>query len=278
MTNPLMAVCQMTASNRPAENLEIVSELVEQASRQCASLLVLPECFAFMGEKDREVLGIAEDLDGPLLRGFTRLAKDHGLWVAFGGFPEKGPDQDHCYNTHVLVDDSGTIQATYRKIHLFDVDIPGGPRLLESNGTAPGKHIVTAESPVGKLGLTICYDLRFSELYLALAKLGAEVLLAPAAFTLTTGKEHWEVLLRARAIEAQCYVAAAAQRGRHNDRRHSYGHAMIVDPWGSVVAQVPDKTGVALAEVDLAHLKSVRERMPVMKHRRPDIYGEVERR
>jgi predicted amidohydrolase len=273
--HPLLAVGQMTASNKPDDNHAIVTEQIAEAKRRGASLIVLPECFAFMGEKDREVLGVAEPLEGPFFSRFAALAKAHGIWVAFGGFPEKGPDDDHCYNTQVLVDDTGTIRSTYRKIHLFDVDIPGGPRLLETNGTAPGRDVVAADSPVGKLGLTICYDLRFPELYLSLAKLGAQVLLAPAAFTLTTGKEHWEVLLRARAIETQCYVAAAAQRGRHNDRRHSYGHAMIVDPWGSVIAQVVDGTGIAVAEIDLDHLKSVRQRMPVMAHRRPDIYGDV---
>ncbi len=174
-----------------------------------------------------------------------------------------------------MINAKGELVDVYRKIHPFDVDIPGGPRLLESKATIGGQKLVVSDTPIGQVGLTICYDLRFAEQYLALTKLGAQVMLVPAAFTLPTGKEHWEALLRARAIETQCYVAAAAQRGTHNSRRESYGHAMIIDPWGSVVAQCTDREDIAVAEIDLDYVASVRTRMPVFEHRHPSIYGTV---
>jgi len=268
----LLAVTQMTSTDDIEKNLATVASLVERAKARGASLVVVPECFAFLGENDGDVLKMAEPLTGPLFTRYRAIAKEHAVWVAFGGFPERTPDTEKSFNAHVLVDDTGAIRAHYRKIHLFDLDIPGGPRLLESKATEGGNALVTAASPVGKLGLAICYDLRFAELFLGYRKAGADVLLVPAAFTLTTGKEHWEVLLRARAIETQCYVAAAAQRGRHNARRDSFGHAMIIDPWGSVIAQCHDDTGIAVAEIDPAWIASVRTRLPVMEHRRPAAY------
>jgi len=271
----LLAVGQMTATADVDENHATCRSLVEKAKARGAELLVLPENFAFMGEKDDESKAIAEPLDGPLLARYRALAKEHEIWLCLGGFPERGPADGRSFNTHVVVNADGEIAAAYRKLHLFDVDVAGGPRLLESKGTAPGDTLVTVDSPVGQLGLSICYDLRFPELYLSLAQAGAEVLLVPAAFTLTTGKEHWETLLRARAIETQCFVAAAAQRGVHNARRQSFGHAMIIDPWGTVVAQCADHTGIAVAEVDLEWMTRVRQQIPVWNHRRPEVYGRV---
>ena len=271
MTNALLAVGQMTSTADVEANLRTCAQLAQQAKERGAALLSLPENFAFMGAADGESRRVMEPLDGPLFSRCRAIAKDHGLWMCFGGFQEKA-DDEHNHNAHVVVDDQGVIRSVYRKLHLFDVQL-GTSTYKESACVAPGTDIVVADSPLGKLGLSICYDLRFPELYLALAKRGAQVLLVPAAFTLTTGKEHWEALLRARAIETQCYVAAAAQCGRHNDKRDTFGHAMIVDPWGTVVAQCHDGTGIAVAEVDLAFLESVRTRIPVWQHRRPDVYG-----
>lgn len=268
---PRIAVGQLTSGADVDDNLAACARLCVQAKERGASLLVLPENFAFMGRGDGETAKMMEPLDGPLFQRFAALARTHGLWVAFGGFPEKH-DETRAHNAHVVVDDQGVVRSVYRKIHLFDVDI-GVSQYRESAAIAPGAELVVADSPVGKLGLTVCYDLRFPELYGALARRGAEVLLVPAAFTLTTGKEHWEVLLRARAIENQCFVAAAAQTGRHNDKRDTYGHAMIVDPWGTVVAQCRDGEGVAVAEIDPAWITAVRQRIPVGRHRRPDVYG-----
>lgn len=269
---PLVAVGQMTSSNKVDDNLATCRALAEAARARGARLLCLPECFAFMGASDGESRQVMEPLDGPLFGRFRDIARDAGLWVAFGGFPEK-LDADRNHNAHVVVDDTGAIRAVYRKLHLFDVVLQNGTPYRESACTAPGRELVVTESPVGALGLSICYDLRFPELYRSLADRGARVLLVPAAFTLTTGKEHWEALLRARAIENQCWVVAAAQTGRHNEKRDTYGHAMIIDPWGTVVAQCRDGTGIAVAEVDSAFQDAVRARMPVWQHRRLDVYG-----
>ena len=267
----LVAVGQMTSTKDVDANLAVCETLAARAKARGAALLCLPECFAFLGASDADTRAVAEPLDGPLFTRCKDIARKHALWISFGGFPEK-VDAERNHNAHVVVDESGAVRAVYRKVHLFDVTLPNGTVYKESACTAPGSAVVTAESPLGALGLSVCYDVRFPELYLALAKKGARVLLVPAAFTLTTGKEHWEALLRARAIETQCYVVAAAQTGRHNEKRDTFGHAMVVDPWGTVVAQCPDGTSLAVAEVDLAFLDQVRARIPVWQHRRPDVY------
>jgi predicted amidohydrolase len=271
MSTSTLAVSQMTATDDIDENLRACARLCLQAAQAGAALLVLPECFAFLGRGDGDLLAMMEPLEGPLFARFRRLAVEHGLELCFGGFPERHTDT-HAWNSHVVVGVDGVVRSVYRKIHLYDVVLPSFT-LRESAATSPGRDLVIDESAVGRLGLTVCYDLRFPELYRALAARGAEVLLVPAAFTLTTGKEHWEVLLRARAIENQCYVAAAAQTGRHNEKRESYGHAMIVDPWGTVVAQCRDGEGIAVARIDRAFLETIRARVPVWQHRRPDLYG-----
>lgn len=267
-----LALGQMTAGGDVDQNVATVASLASRAQDAGASLLVLPECFAFMGAADDDTSKIAEPLEGALFDRYRTLARDRGLWVCLGGFPEKANATQH-HNAHVMVDNQGAIRAVYRKIHLFDVALPNGAVYQESRFTAPGRELVVVDSPVGKLGLSVCYDLRFPELYRALAARGAEVLLVPAAFTLTTGKEHWEPLLRARAIENECWVVAAAQTGRHNERRDTYGHAMAIDPWGTVVAQCRDGTGIATVDIDRAWLDEVRRRIPVWQHRRPDTYG-----
>lgn len=180
------------------------------------------------------------------------------------------------HNSHVLVDDHGSIAAVYRKIHLFDIDVKDGPQLKESDGTIPGDQIVPpVPTPVGNVGLAICYDVRFPELSTILAQQGAHILTYPSAFTQITGSAHWEVLLRCRAIENQCYVIAAAQTGQHNAKRRSYGHAMVVDPWGCMIAQCREGNDVCVAEIDLDYLNKVRQQMPVMKHKRDDLYGKL---
>jgi predicted amidohydrolase len=208
------------------------------------------------------------------------------LWLSLGGFPEKIPSSqttkrddkgngnEKVYNTHIVLDDKGDIKALYRKIHLFDVNIPNGPVLQESKYTAPGSEVVVIDSPIGRLGLSTCYDLRFPEMYEALVKKGAEVLLVPSAFTVLTGQAHWEILLRARAIETQCYVLASAQAGQHNEKRASYGHSLIVDPWGKVVEDAGGEASPALvvAEIDLKRLYEIRAKIPVQLHRRQDVF------
>ncbi|MCO5585793.1 hypothetical protein L7F22_039729 [Adiantum nelumboides] len=253
---------------------------MQEAAAAGVKLLSLPECFSFIGSREGEALSIAEPLDGSILQRYEELARQSKIWLSLGGFQEKCPDGSRLFNTHILLDDLGKIQSCYRKIHLFDVDVPGGPVLKESKFTAAGSEMVVANTPVGQLGLTVCYDLRFPELYQRLRfEKNAEVLLVPSAFTRVTGAAHWEVLLRARAIETQCYVIAAAQAGKHNEKRESYGDAMIIDPWGTVLARCSDRlcTGLAVAEVNLDSLNSVRMRMPISEHRRYDIYGYAQR-
>jgi predicted amidohydrolase len=264
------AVAQVCARQELDHNLAVAEELVGRAAHQGAQIVVLPENFTFIGGLKRK-LGIAESPGepGPVLSRMTALAKMHGIHLVLGGIPVRCDDPDKFFNTSMLIDPGGQITATYRKIHLFDISIPGGPQFSESDYVLPGAEIVTAEGVLGAtLGFSICYDLRFPELYRELARRGATVICVPAAFTLHTGKDHWFPLLRARAIENQVYVLAAAQHGRHTPERTSYGKACIVDPWGAVLAQVPDRDGVALATLDLEYLQGVRAQLPCLDHRR----------
>ena len=279
---PRIAVGQMCASSDVEKNFEVVADLCSQAKDRGCSMLFLPECFAFIGVKGTDALAVMEPLNGPLLGRYRELAAKNGLWLSLGGFAEQGPDCDRRFNAHIIVNDAGEIRASYRKIHLFDVDMGdvNGPVLMESRSAAAGETLVTCDSPAGKLGLTVCYDLRFPEMFARLRyELGCEMMLVPSAFTKPTGQAHWETLLRARAIETQSYVVAAAQAGVHSEGRASHGHAMIVDPWGKVVAELGgDETGIAVADVDLGYLKDVRSRIPVEAHRRDIASFRVERR
>lgn len=279
---PRIAVGQMCASSDVEKNFEVVADLCSQAKDRGCSMLFLPECFAFIGVKGTDALAVMEPLNGPLLGRYRELAAKHGLWLSLGGFAEQGPDRDRRFNAHIIVNDAGEIRASYRKIHLFDVDMGdvNGPVLMESRTAAAGETLVTCDSPAGKLGLTVCYDLRFPEMFARLRyELGCEMMLVPSAFTKPTGQAHWETLLRARAIETQSYVVAAAQAGTHSEGRASHGHAMVVDPWGKVVAELDgEETGIAVADVDLGYLKDVRSRIPVETHRRDIASFQVERR
>ncbi|KAL4458854.1 hypothetical protein ABPG75_013719 [Micractinium tetrahymenae] len=265
-----VAVAQMTSVGSTQQNFATVAELAKAAAEKRCGMLFLPENTSFLGMSFTESLAIAEPLNGPLMRRYRQLAADTGLWLSVGGFQERGPGLQHLYNCHVIISSDGEIVESYRKIHLFNVDVPGGPVLMESRFTAAGDRLAACDSPAGRLGLSVCYDLRFPEVYQRLAfDYGAQVLLVPSAFTVATGRAHWEVLLRARAIETQCYVIAAAQAGRHNEKRESYGHSLIIDPWGEVVARLDDPlaVGIAVAEIDLQKLAGIRQRMPVAEHR-----------
>ncbi|CAK9155100.1 unnamed protein product [Ilex paraguariensis] len=267
-----VAAAQMTSVNDLSANFSTCSRLVKEAASAGAKLLCFPENFSYLAAKEGDSLKIAEPLTGPIMKGYCSLARESGMWLSLGGFQEKGSDDAHLCNTHVLIDNAGEIRSTYRKMHLFDVDVPGGVVYKESSFTEPGKDIVTVDSPFGCLGVTVCYDLRFPELYQQLRfHHGAQVLLVPAAFTKVTGQAHWEILLRARAIETQCYVIAAAQAGKHNDKRESFGDTLIIDPWGTVVGRLPDRlsTGIVVADIDFSLIDSVRGKMPISKHRKP---------
>lgn len=269
MTVTQVAVVQMNSKPDVAQNLAAAERLVRQAARAAAQLVVLPECFAFLGQES-ELRALSEPLPvgGPILGRCQGWAKELGVELLLGGFPERAADGTRVHNTSVHLGRDGQVRATYRKIHLFDVDLADGTALKESSTVAPGESPVVTDAPFGKLGLSICYDVRFPELYRRLVDLGAIALAVPAAFTLHTGKDHWEVLLRARAIESQSYVLAAAQSGHHFDKRVSWGHAMIIDPWGCVLAQCGEGEGVAVAGVDTSVVERVRRQLPSLKHRR----------
>ncbi|KAJ4779318.1 Nitrilase-like protein 2 [Rhynchospora pubera] len=294
-----VGVVQMTSTNDLEANFQTCSRLVKEAAAEGVKLLCFPESFSFIGARMGESIEIAEPLDGPTMQRYCSLAREANIWLSLGGFQEKGPDDAHLCNTHVLLDNYGKIRNSYRKIHLFDVDVPGNMVYKESSFTSQGDTVVAEDSPIGRLGLTVCYDLRFPELYQMLRfHYQAQVLLVPSAFTKVTGEAHWEILLLARAIETQCYVIAAAQAGKHNEKRESYGDSIIIDPWGTVIARlpgshislvafcdvllcdyrmltchypisVPDRlcTGFAVAEIDLSKIDTVRTKMPISMHR-----------
>jgi predicted amidohydrolase len=264
-----VAAVQLCSQAEVEPNLRAAREQVARAARLGAQLVVLPENFAYLGPEPGK-RSLAERLDGsgPIVNALREMAREHGLTVVGGGFPEKSPDPDRPFNTCAVISSQGEVVAAYRKIHMFDVELPDGTSLCESEATASGQDVVTAALDGFTLGLSICYDLRFPELYRALVDKGADVMLVPAAFTAQTGKDHWHVLLRARAIESQSWVIAAAQWGKHPKGRASYGHALIVDPWGVVVADCSDRVDVAVASIDRDAIDSVRARLPSLKHRK----------
>eukprot|EP00527_Entomoneis_sp_CCMP2396_P008399 CAMPEP_0198147612 /NCGR_PEP_ID=MMETSP1443-20131203/36900_1 /TAXON_ID=186043 /ORGANISM="Entomoneis sp., Strain CCMP2396" /LENGTH=341 /DNA_ID=CAMNT_0043812021 /DNA_START=204 /DNA_END=1229 /DNA_ORIENTATION=+ len=220
-----------------------------------------------------------------VLQGLQTIARASQMYVSIGGLHvlvDDSNDDKRVYNTHLVLDENGEIKAIYRKIHLFDVSIPGQVQLRESDSTAAGHEIILCDTPIGRMGLTTCYDVRFSEIYVKLVEQGAEILLVPSAFTVPTGKAHWHVLLRARAIESQCYVIAAAQFGSHNAKRSSYGHSLVVDPWGQVLADAGGvdspqdgnlpTPSIITAEIDLDNMASIRQRLPIQQHRQAAEY------
>jgi predicted amidohydrolase len=263
-----VAAVQMTSTPDVEHNLNRALSLSREAAEDGAKLVVLPECVAHLGP-GKSKLAHAEFLPegGAILDRFAEFASTQRVDLIIGGFWEKA-DADHVYNTSVHLGPDGAVKAAYRKIHLFDVDLPDGTRLRESDTMLAGNAPVITETCVGTLGMSICYDVRFPELYRRLVDQGATVLTVPAAFTLTTGKDHWHLLLRARAIEAQCYVIAAAQTGLHFGDRRSYGHALICDPWGTVIAECGEGEGLAIGYVDPTVTAKVRAALPSLKHRR----------
>ncbi|XP_029668761.1 nitrilase and fragile histidine triad fusion protein NitFhit [Formica exsecta] len=277
MTHPLVAVCQMRSIADKMKNLEIVTELAAEAKRRSAVIAFFPEACDYLADNKKDIVAMAEPLTGQTVASYKEIAVKNDIWLSLGGIHEAS-DTEKIYNTHILINNVGELVAAYRKIHLFDMDNKDtGVRLMESDYVLKGTQIVPPVfTPIGKLALSICYDMRFPELSLTLRNMGAQILTYPSAFTYQTGAAHWEVMLRARAIENQCYVIAAAQTGAHNKKRVSWGHAMIVDPWGAVITQCAEKTSIAVAEIDLTLLEKIRQNMPCEKHRRTDLYSNME--
>ena len=261
-----VAVCQVNSRHDRAANLAAAHELLDRAAGNGADLAVLPEYVDYLGPADGEPA--PEPVDGDFAASFAEAARRLRMWVVAGSFHEVGPDEKHTYNTSLVFDRDGSAVGVYRKIHLFDIDIPGRVAHQESLRVAPGEQTVTVEVEGVTVGMSICYDLRFPELYRRLAVAGAQVLLVPAAFTAHTGRDHWEPLLRARAIENQCYVVAAGQTGDHEPGRSCYGRSMIVDPWGTIVAQAPDGVGLVVADLDLDRVRRIRSELPSLANRR----------
>jgi predicted amidohydrolase len=264
------AVVQMTSTADVERNLATAERLIAEAATRGARFVALPENFAFLrsaGDPAPE----AQPVDGPWVRRMAAVARAHGITLLLGSIPEKSGEAGKLHNTSVLLAPDGAVRAVYRKIHLFDIDLPGLEHLKESREVAAGHDVVVADTPFGALGMTICYDVRFPELYRALTRRGARVLAVPAAFTDRTGKDHWEVLLRARAIENLAYVVAPAQVGVHGKGPASHGHAMVVDPWGTVIAQVADGEGIALGELDFDRQDRLRRELPALDHVRLPI-------
>ena len=264
----LAAAIQLNCTSDVDRNWEQCETLVRRAAAAGATLLATPECTNYLGPHDRKVR-IAEPVEGPTIQRYGELAAELGVWFIVGSFNERSQDPSRCYNTTVVLRPDGSVAQTYRKVHLFDVDHSDAVRFLESNTTVPGTQPTVARTSIGDIGLSICYDLRFPEHYRRLVDDGAQILTVPAAFTATTGKAHWEPLLRARAIESQAYVIAPGQFGHHDDDglRDSHGHSMIIDPWGTVLACCADGVGLCLAEIDLERVKKVRRGMPCASHR-----------
>ncbi|XP_055952126.1 nitrilase and fragile histidine triad fusion protein NitFhit-like isoform X2 [Argiope bruennichi] len=273
-----VAVCQMTSTADRKKNFETCRDFINRAASHNAKMVFLPENFDHIGENRTQAFELGEPLNGPLISEYKKLAVEHSLWLSLGGFHEKDLEKDkhRVYNSHVIINPSGEIESVYRKLHMFDIDIPGTVRLKETEFAIPGPEICPpVNTSVGKIGLGICYDLRFPEFSLSLTKAGAEILTYPSAFTQPTGMAHWESLLRCRAIECQCYVIAAAQTGKHNPKRSSYGHAMVVDPWGCVIACCSEGAGIIFADINLDYIKKIRSEMPVWEHRRSELYGTI---
>ncbi len=262
-----VGLVQLTSTDDREENLRQVTRWVREAAARGAQLVALPENFSYIGPETGK-LSLAEPLEGPLMDRLRALARETGVWLLAGGFPEQSDDPTRVFNTAALLDRDGNLVATYRKIHLFDIDLAAGVTLQESRTVRPGSTPVVAQTPWGTVGLSICYDLRFPELYRRLIDAGAKVLFVPSAFTLYTGKDHWRTLLQARAIENTAYVAAPAQFGQHGNKRQSYGRSLLVDPWGQIIAEAPDRPGILLGEIDIEHLEQIRKQLPSLQHRR----------
>lgn len=263
-----LALLQMTGGIDPAANAASIVAAVEQAAAAGAAMLFTPEMSGLVDrDRARSAGAITDEAADPVLAAVRGAARRHGLWVHLGSLALRGAG-GRMANRGFVIDAAGEVCARYDKLHLFDVDLPTGESWRESAAYAPGDEAVVAETPLGSLGLSICYDLRFPDLYRALTDAGADVLSVPAAFTRPTGAAHWHVLLRARAIEAGAFVVAAAQTGEHADGRATYGHSLVVDPWGEVLLDMGEEAGLGIVDIDPARLAEVRARIPALTHRR----------
>jgi predicted amidohydrolase len=266
----VVACIQMASSPNIGANLLEAERLIEEAVSQHARLVVLPENFALMGKSEHDKVGVREKPDGGAIQTFlAEQAARHGIWLVGGTIPLVADADDKVRAACLVYDDQGRQVARYDKIHLFDVAlVDSGEQYTESDTIEPGNEVVVIDSPFGRMGISVCYDLRFPELYRQQLDKGVEILVVPSAFTAITGRAHWEVLVRARAIENLCYVVAPDQGGYHLNGRETYGHSMIVDPWGTVLNSLSRGPGVVCADIELGRLQSARRNFPSISHRR----------
>ena len=263
-----IALLQMTSGIDPAVNAADIRHGIAAAAANGAGMLFLPEMAGLIDrDRARAAASIRGEADDPVLATARQAAAGAGIWVHIGSLAVRR-DDGKLANRSFVIDGSGAIRARYDKLHLFDVDLPNGESWRESAAYAPGDHAVVVDTPIGPLGLSICYDLRFPALYATLAQAGAQMIAIPAAFTRPTGAAHWHALMRARAIETGCYVIAAAQAGAHEDGRTTYGHSLVIDPWGDVLLDMGEARGLGLVEIDPARVADVRARIPVLDHAR----------
>lgn len=265
-----IAVIQMTSVSDVNTNLIEAEKLIENAIAKKSNCVVLPENFALISPDASDIIKNRESFgSGPIQDFLSRTAKKYKIWIIGGTIPlTDTANQNKAYSACLVYNDQGEVIARYNKIHLFDVLIRGCEEHHESYTISPGHEIIVVNTPFGKLGLAICYDVRFPELFRAMQVAGAEIIILPAAFTVPTGSAHWDALIRARAIENQVYIFAAAQCGTHNPYRNTYGHSMIVDPWGKIIAELGAEPGIANAEIDLNYLYELRNDFPVLRHRK----------
>lgn len=266
-----VAAIQMVSGLNPAENLAAAAGLIGQAAANGAELAVLPEYFPIISDDERDKFTIREPYgDGPIQRFLAEQARLHGIWLMGGSIPLASGSPGHVYNSCLLYNPEGTVVARYDKIHLFDVQVEGAGResYNESNTIVAGGEVVVADTPFARIGMSICYDLRFPELYRRMLARDIRIITVPSAFTWTTGQKHWELLLRARAVENLCFVIASNQGGQNTARRSTWGHSMIIDPWGEVLAMVDQGPGIACADIDLDRLNRLRTSFPALEHRK----------
>ena len=272
MRKYLMAVVQMDTRDNKDANLKAACNFIDEAAAKGAKFVSFPEVFNVIddGQEAPELVP-----EGRTISLMAEKAREHGIWIHCGSIAEVNPDGDRKFNTTAVLDPTGKMVAKYRKLHTFDITLPDGSVAEESAKIKPGDKMVTVETEMGHLGLSICYDIRFPEMYRWMALQGAQILFTPANFRMATGKDHWEAILRARAIENTCYVVAAGQYGKKRGVSDSFGDSVIIDPWGTIVARAPERAGIAVGEIDLDYLDRVRANLPSLKNRRGDVYDTI---
>ena len=269
-----VGVVQMDTRGDYDANMEAACRFIDEAAGKGAKLVAFPEVFNYIGTEPRDPEEIP---GGPTITLMAKKAREHGIWIHCGSISEVNPDGDRKFNTTALLDPQGEVVAKYRKLHAFDITLKDGTQTRESDKMKPGGDIVMVDTELGRLGFSICYDIRFPEMYRYMAINGCQVIFTPANFQMQTGKDHWEIILRTRAVENTCYIVAPAQIGIKRGKSMSFGSSLVADPWGTVIAKAKETAGVVMAEIDLDYLDRIRADLPCLKNRRSDIYDVIKK-